>query len=205
MENAVDLNIVLLPDEKTKRQVIEWSKSIAEQFDTYFVLDGQTLLPHITLYQARYPIKNQPKIEEKIKIVAESSTPFTVSMTGFSGHWVFLFADVEVSNELRGLHDRIVDELNPLREGEIASTVKGLTGLTKEQEEAVEKFGYIYAKDTFTVPHITITRLKNPDQIEQAIKSITQPLFSFEASTVAIAPTAEHGTCPQPISVFNIK
>ena len=205
MENAVDLNIVLLPDEKTKRQVIEWSKSIAEQFDTYFVLDGQTLLPHITLYQARYPIKNQPKIEEKIKIVAESSTPFTVSMTGFSGHWGFLFADVEVSNELRGLHDRIVDELNPLREGEIASTVKGLTGLTKEQEEAVEKFGYIYAKDTFTVPHITITRLKNPDQIEQAIKSITPALFSFETRVIALAQTGEHGTCPQPMRTFEIK
>lgn len=204
--DAVDLNVVLFPDEKTRQAVIEWSNDLSQKFNTYFALDGINFNPHITLYQARYPIKNQDEVIKRIGSFVDKANPFTVTMTGFSEHWGFIFADVDVSPELRVLHDEVVDSLNDLREGEIASTVKGLSGLTKEQEEAVLKYGYIYAKDTFTVPHITLTRLKNPKQKDITLRSLeTLNPFSFVARTLAIAPTAEHGTCPKPIKTFYIK
>lgn len=206
MIEKTDLNVVLFPDEKTRQTVIDWSNDLSQKFDTYFVLDWINFNPHITLYQARYPIKNQDEVIERIGSFVDKADPFTVTMTGFSEHWGFIFADIDVSTELRTLHDGVVDSLNALREGEIASTVKGLSGLTKEQEEAVLKYGYIYAKDTFTVPHITITRLKDPKQKDAALRSLEglSP-FSFVARTLAIAPTAEHGTCPKPIKTFYIK
>lgn len=204
--DAIDLNVVLFPDEKTRQTVIGWSNDLSQKFHTYFVLDGINFNPHITLYQARYPVKNQDKIFKRIAIYVKTSKPFTVTMTGFSEHWGFIFADVEVSPQLRTIHDGVVDSLNELREGEIASTVKALTDLTKEQKDAVDKYGYIFAKDTFTLPHITLTRLKDPKQKDAALRSLEAlSPFSFVARTLAIAPTAEHGTCPQPIKIFNIK
>ena len=204
--DAIDLNVVLFPDEKTRQTVIKWSNDLSQKFDTYFILDGINFNPHITLYQARYPVKNQEELMKRIERFVEKSHPFTVTMTGFSEHWGFIFADVEVSPQLRTIHDSVVDSLNELREGEIASTVKGLTDLTKEQKDAVDKYGYIYAKDTFTVPHITLTRLKDPKQKDAALRSLEAlSPFSFVARTIAIAPTAEHGTCPQPIKTFYIK
>lgn len=206
MNKAVDLNIVLFPDEKTRQTVIGWSNDLSQKFDTYFVLDGINFNPHITLYQARYPVKNQSEIFDKLRNLVDKTDSFTVTMTRLSEHWGFIFADVEVSPQLRTIHDSVVDSLNELREGEIASTVKELTDLTKEQKDAVDKYGYIYAKDTFTVPHITLTRLKDPKQADKALRSLeTLSPFSFVARTLAIAPTAEHGTCPQPIKTFYIK
>lgn len=204
--DAIDLNVVLFPDKKTRQTVIEWSNDLSQKFDTYFVLDGINFNPHITLYQARYPVKNQEELMKRIERLVEKFHPFTVNMKGFSEHWGFIFADVEVSPQLRTIHDGVVDSLNELREGEIASTVKALTDLTKEQKNAVDKYGYIYAKDTFTVPHITITRLKDIKQKDEALRSLDglNP-FSFVARTLAIAPTAEHGTCPKPIKTFYIK
>ena len=204
--DAIDLNVVLFPDEKTRQTVIKWSNDLSQKFDTYFILDGINFNPHITLYQARYPIKNQEELMKRIERFVKNSRPFTVTMKGFSDHWGFIFADVEVSPQLRTIHDSVVDSLNELREGEIASTVKGLTDLTKEQKDAVDKYGYIFAKDTFTVPHITLTRLKDPKQKDAALRSLEAlSPFSFVARTIAIAPTAEHGTCPQPIKTFYIK
>ncbi|MEK6951382.1 MAG: 2'-5' RNA ligase family protein [Nanoarchaeota archaeon] len=207
--DAIDLNVVLFPDEKTRQTVIEWSNDLSQKFDTYFVLDGINFNPHITLYQARYPVKNQEEIMKRIESFVKKTHPFTVTMKGFSHHWGFrgfIFADVEVAPQLRTIHDSVVDSLNELREGEIASTVKALTDLTKEQKDAVDKYGYIFAKDTFTLPHITLTRLKDPKQADKALRSLEAlSPFSFFARTIAIAPTSEHGTCPQPIKTFYIK
>jgi hypothetical protein len=64
-------NVALFPSAAVKHQTIEWSKSVSRHFKTKYVLDGQTYHPHITLYQAYYPIVNLEIVQENLARVAE--------------------------------------------------------------------------------------------------------------------------------------
>ncbi len=198
----VDLNIVLFPDDKTRHQVIEWSRALSEQFDTYFVLDSQTFLPHLSIYSTQYPSRNQKAIEDSVKRITNETSPFIINTTGLFKFANFVFLMADISPELLSLHSQVVDELNPLREGRVSDNVRELQGLTAEQQKAVDQYGYLFVKDTYTIPHITIARLRDETKVQEAIKSVKIEPLSFVTQEVAFA---AHGTCPQPIKTFQIK
>jgi 2'-5' RNA ligase len=108
-------NIVLFPSAAVEHQAIEWSKSVSRHFRTNFVLDEQTCHPHITLYQAHYPINSIEKVQASLSKIVEKISQFDITMHNFSVLRGFVFYDAIKSPELTALHLTLLEALNPLR------------------------------------------------------------------------------------------
>src|SRR5712691_9800192 len=102
-------NVVLFPSAAVEHRAIEWSKRVSRHFKTKYVLDGQTYYPHITLYQAHYPIDNLAIVQENLAKVAEKVSQFDIDMHNFSVLSGFIFYDATKSTELLTLHHTVLE------------------------------------------------------------------------------------------------
>lgn len=85
----IDLNVVILPNKELSLKLIQWSSFIASQFETDYVLDRSTRLPHLSLYSARYPLKNKAFVDNSVKTIVSSTARFNITMEGFLFSQVF--------------------------------------------------------------------------------------------------------------------
>ena len=197
-ESTTELNIVLLPDDATSQTLVTWSERVAHRYPTVFKLNQTDKLPHLSLYSAKYPSENQDQIEEQVRTIAASTSPVDIILQGFSIFSGFLFYDALKSDKLLKLHEQLVSALNPLREGLISDTQRQLTNLTDEQQKAIEIYGYVSVGRLY-MPHVTVTKMVNPQVAKQAIALLPKETHIFQAKEIAIAPFASHGTCPKPL------
>lgn len=203
-EDMADLNVVILPDEKTSHAIIAWSELIASCFPTAYTLNGRDILPHLSLYAARYPDRNQDAIEKIVDDLVAHCEAFNVTLSGFSVFSGYIFYDAVLHKKLKALHEAIVDALNPLREGQVSDNQRQQTGLTVEQQRAIEKYGYVSVKNLY-MPHISITRMVHEKDANVAISLLPTEQMVFKVQTIAIASYAAYGTCPQPLRTFSLK
>lgn len=185
----VTRNIVILPPPEVAREAMDWSRQIAAEYKTDFVLDGKAFYPHVTLYQAAYPDKNQTVLEEKLTALAKYTKSFQVSSADFSTIAGFVVLDFKKNEELVSLHKKIVTMCNPLREGEnIPSEQKNLTDPNVPEfiKHSIRTYGSALDMEAFA-PHITITRLQNFVDAEAAEKVLKYKSLSFTVSNIYLA------------------
>lgn len=58
------VNIIILPDEKTKEKAVDLGKILADNFQTDYTISDNRFIPHATVYQAQYPTKNYLPIKK---------------------------------------------------------------------------------------------------------------------------------------------
>jgi len=203
MNDFVDLNIVVIPSAEITKTLVNLSSEIAARHKTYFVLNETNVLPHFSLYSARFPKKNVPHITQVVEEVITKTKPFQIVLNKYSEFSGFIFLDAIKNKNLLNLHESIVDELNPLREGLISDNQKTLTGLTEAQQLAIKKYGYVSAKETY-MPHISLTALVNPTEFPVIRTHLPNKEFHFTLQTIAITPFAQYGTCPELIKEFHV-
>ncbi len=203
-EPTADLNVVILPDEEVNRTLIEWSDQVSSRYPSNFRLNTDNRLPHLSLYSARYPVRNQEELLSKVGRVANATDAFDVTLTGFTAISGYLFYDVEMNGSLKGLHENVVDSLNALREGQITDIQSRLTGLSPEQERARAEYGYISAKKLYA-PHFTVTHFPNPEHAVQAKAMLPDRSLSMRVRQLGVAPFGDYGTCPQPLRRFALE
>ena len=156
-EDLADFNVVIWPDEKTSHAVIAWSELIASRFPTAYTLNSRDMLPHLSICAARYPDRNQDAVEKIVDDLTAHCEAFDVALSGFSVFSEYIFYDAILHEKLKAFHEAIVDALNLLREGQVRDNQRQQTGLTVEQQRAIEKYGYMSVKDhTYLPPYITI-------------------------------------------------
>lgn len=163
-------NIVVLPGLLVSRQAIELSRQISKQYKTTFVLDGKKFYPHITLYQAGYPQNVLASLEQKLTRIVKSVSPFYIRSANFSTFRGFLFLNIHKNKEIVLLQESIFSALGPL-----SNSMSPLAG------------------DAF-VPHITITRLQNPDDSKSALPLLGKIEISHEAHSLCLANIGPDGT-----------
>jgi 2'-5' RNA ligase len=200
----IDFNVAILPDKDLSSKLISWSKTLASNFETDYILNTINHFPHLSLYSARYPIKNKQAIEDAINKICHDLHPFSVTLKSLSLFSGFLFYDLEKDKKLIELHEKIVDELNPLREGLISDNQKQLVGLSSEQKNAIKKYGYVSVKNLY-MPHISLTHLKDSTDQNAAKNILPKEINFFSVDTIVIAPFAKFGTLPKPLKIFSIE
>ncbi len=200
-EPTVDLNVVILPDERTTGVLLDWSERIASRFPTAYVLDRTNTLPHLSIYSAQYPARNQMGIEGAVGRIAQDRKPFDVQLSGFSAFSGFVFYDAVKDAAMNNIHESLVEGLNPLREGHISKTQRQLTNLSEAQKEAIEDYGYVGVKELYK-PHISVTKMLDPQQTDEAIALLPRQDLIFSVRQIAIAPVADYGTCLEPTNKF---
>lgn len=201
MSDIEKLNLVILPDKKSNKISIDLSKKLSEKFKTFFILDGVELYPHISLYHVLFPIKNHGKIVEKIKSLAENTKPFNISLNRvtFENFSKVLHWKCELTPELASLHKRLIEDINPLREGVYENYLKDCT---EEEKKNIEKYGYIHALELYD-PHITITRFDDREEIKSVLTQLPPSIERmFDVSKIHLGKLGDHGTVTEILEEF---
>lgn len=175
---ATSLNIALLPNEETRDRAIEISQRLGREFAVHFTLNKESLLPHITLYQAHFPLTNVESLKDKLLFLSSQIRPFEIRLGSFTVQYeTFVFWDCVKQDDLQRAHQSMVDLANPLREGLVLPHLSTVTNLSPEDKQDIENFGSLLIGPRF-YPHITITRLKNP---EDALKVISTLAYNVDS------------------------
>jgi 2'-5' RNA ligase len=197
-------NIIILPTPDVAGQAIVWSRKIASEYKTNFVLDGKQFYPHITVYQAAYPDKNFPQVETQLKKLVKNIKPFTVKTGDFSTLVGFIFLNFDKSEELVSLHKQIVGICNPIREGEnIPAEVKNLTDphVPEFIKHSIRTYGSALAMDAY-MPHITLSRLQNPSEADKVLVKLRHTKISFDVQSVRLGNIGLDGTVNEVFKEF---
>jgi 2'-5' RNA ligase len=205
-EETIDLNVVIIPPLNIAQELIKVSETLKNTWETMYVLGGKRK-PHFSLYSACYPSKNMRKVTKSLKLVAKESTGvLRLKLQGFYIFSGYVFFDIVNSPELMSLHNAVVDTLNPFREGLVSDVMKGLTGLSQKQRQAIEEYGYVSVKDSY-MPHISLTKLSRPRQDSAAVlkylRSNVEPMF-FDVTSISTGPFGPMGTLPKTDKSFSL-
>lgn len=201
------LNIVLLPDKTVFNKALSFSNKITQKLDCEFELNGNQFRPHITLYQGYYPDRNVQALFDALENISKQNQQIEVQMGNFDlSHGTFVFWSCVKTSALQKLHDKIIEKINPLREGNIApNTLEMLPGLPDNEKAMVKATGSILNKELF-YPHITLTRLKNASDGPSALRLIGQEdKVSFVPSMLAVAHLGPQGTISKIVTEIPIK
>lgn len=200
--SVITLNIAILPDTQTRDEVIGLSKRLSESIPTHFTLNVNDLLPHITVYQAAYPIKSVEKVKRTVSGIAKNTAPFKVIMDGVSiSHHTFLFFNCIKSDKIMMLHNKIVGKANALREGQI---IENLPIETEEDRFDATNYGALLIGQRYS-PHITLTRIKNPEDKDMALQLANRiKRVEFEVKNLIIGELGKHGTVRNIISTYSL-
>jgi 2'-5' RNA ligase len=181
-------NIVILPPPEIAEQAMTWSREVASEYKTDFVLDGKQFYPHITIYQAAYPDRNLPYVEKQLTELVKYVKPFRVKSTTFSTMVGFIFLNFTKSEELISLHKQIVEICNPLREGEgIPAELKNLTDPNVPEfiKHSIRTYGSALAMEAY-MPHITISRLQNRQDADRALEVLGKTEVTFDVHGISL-------------------
>lgn len=202
-EPTVDLNVVLLPDAATTDKLIVLSALLGKHFPTAFTLNGESHLPHLSLYPARYPLRNQDKVEEIVRNIAGSLEGMDVILEGYSEFSGFVFFNVVKDKAIQDLHNTVFTALNEQREGHVSDVVVRLRGLSPRLKANIKRGGQIFIGEDYS-PHVTLGYLEDRELARKAIDILPRKPLQFSPSVIALAPFAPYGACPKPLFTFPI-
>lgn len=201
------VNIAVKPSQDVLEQVIKLSGEISKEAETFFVLDGLSYFPHITIYSPEYPNKNLDQIFNTVKEIVSKTEPFIATFTSFSSHLGYIDIALEKTEIWEELHEVIVQRLNPYRENHIREKYKSseeLNNYSTILQEYIFGYGYSEVLTAFR-PHLTITRLKDERKAKEIVKKLNFQIQSFKVTILAAYLMGSHGTCTGLIQEFPLK
>jgi 2'-5' RNA ligase len=207
LEPVTGLNIVILPDEETSRRAMEISSAIANAVPVEFELDNINFRPHVTLYQGSYAEGNLAQLKESLSVIAETTQPLEISLDGAQavlGTFVFWNAKNAEETGLQDLHEKTLGASNHLRQP-ISLEQVSFPGITDEHRQRIARDGGHLYKDRF-IPHITITRLKDPKDATEAINIVNEAgSMKFSGKDICLAKLGPHGTISDIVERFPMR
>ncbi len=198
--DSVSVDIIILPDNKTSEQARLLGSLVGKKYESLFTLEDRGFTPHITIYQFQCPTKNYTTLKERLKELSASLRPLSIKVEGYEPHSNFIFWNVFRDTALMELHKRVLEVSNQLREGLLlphilpdCSGYVGGSSFTREQKEAVMKYGAVYTGELFK-PHITLARIARIEQAEEAAKSLPGARAEFPIAELCLGKMGPHGT-----------
>ncbi len=189
------LNIVLLPDDTVRNKALTFSYQLTRTNSSAFQLDNDLHFPHISLYQGYYPERNVDELILRLLDITKEPENISVSMDGFSlSRGGFVWWNCINTPQLQTLHERILGQANPLREGLIAPNVRDMMGsLSDDDKEMVERTGSVVNGELFK-PHLTLTRLTRVVQTPLDCLQGYDTNVAFLPTMLCVADMGQHGT-----------
>lgn len=212
MSDLIQRGLVLLPEPALAYHAEQISGS-CHPGDVQFILDRDTALPHISVHQLAFPAANEDRFRDTVAAITQLFAPFEVNMsTRLDIFWgTFIFWDAIIDPSLRALHERLVAQLNPLREGRLLTIhqemLQGLAVLD-ELRQGIRENGNPLSMASFR-PHITLTRTRNEALAQAFLPQLSNKAFlgdvdrwSFWATELCLTEVGPHGTCPKVLERF---
>jgi 2'-5' RNA ligase len=173
METTLFTCTFALPRDITK-ELQELNGRLSEKYSTNFVSEFVVYTPHVTIYQAEFPTKNNASVLQYIEKISASVMEHPISFipTGVNVRGRYVAIAFQNTNDIAVLHRQVVESLNSLREGLIKKNYRqSSSGFSDKEEMNIRLWGYPYVMEEYK-PHLTILALENGDKSEEVAKEI---------------------------------
>jgi 2'-5' RNA ligase len=203
--NFVRINIVFKPPIEVAQLVADISSDINEKYETYFAIDNQNIFAHITIYSPEYPARNFKKVLEAVEKIAKEFSDPKFIFREVKAEQGSVTAYFDYSEEIRRIHETMVEKLNPLRENHVRQkyTDSYMMKFSEEKKENIRKYGCPRSMN-FYHPHMSLARLKDADLAEKVAREIRWPLKEFQIEKMGAYKMGEHGTCVELVKEFEL-
>ncbi len=195
-------DVVLLPEAGLNENAIKLSKKL-EPLGVRFTLSHETFVPHISLYMLQL---NEIGLEKTLDLLGTiASETNTIQMIAHEYHYESEYLDVEYvkSPEIVALQEKVIEILNPIRDGLREKDKVRLTTTTGETLSNVMKYGYRSVGNLFS-PHLTFTRFKTEQ--EKILNSLPpKETFNGNYPLLGIYEWGENGTCIKEVNTWKLQ
>jgi hypothetical protein len=196
-------DIVLLPEAAIAEQAMQVSEQLSSA-GTFYELDGEQCFPHVSLYMVQLKRSQVAEALQAVVAVAADTAFLELTAECYGGSQGYINASYEKPDALTELQERVIEGVNPLRDGltpEEAALIETATGETKDN---IEQYGYKSVGELF-VPHLTLTRFVDPITIPGSDTLPVPHTFSGQFPAIGLFEVGEHGTCIREIARFALQ
>lgn len=204
-EKFIRINIVFkLPDEIAE-SVAKISQEIAEKNEAVFVIDNKNFFPHITIYSPEYPVNNLEKILSNVEELSKKLLATKFLFEKIITNQGYIGMEFDCSEEIKKIHEAIVEKLNVFREGHVRKKYIDSYGMefSQEKKENIQKYGYPNSMNFYN-SHMTIIRLKDSEKAKKIAEEISWPIKEFMVEKLGAYRMGENGTCTELIKEFKL-
>lgn len=160
---SVDLGVAIGLEGEALGESYRLAGIIAEKVSTEFVL-GDTAVPHITLFQGRFPLSTLNAINSLFKELSlEDFSELSMEEKLFIRPNGNIFWNVKPDESLAGFYLFLTDSMMPLTDGLVMEQFQKILNdpnASDNDKEYIRKYGTVLSGNRF-LPHVTIGRLKN--------------------------------------------
>ena len=198
--------IVLLPGDELAQKAISASQLLRE-YDPLFTLQIGAFYPHMSLYMFQLNEDGIPEVEAVLARIAQGYTTLNCTATEYKlgeGFAVgYVDPEYEVTEELRSLQNKVIEQINPVRSGMRESDKSKMADAQGVKLENLQKYGYPSVGELFR-PHMTLTRLKeHRPEVLTLLPDIAT--FSGTFTKIGLFEMGSNGTCIRQIATFDLK
>lgn len=193
-------DIVVIPPREIAEQAIAMSQALVP-LGTFFVLDGEALHPHISLYHVPLTDQALPAVIDALIAVAAATAPILLEQdTYYPDQGVWTGVRYVASKGILDLHTTAIAAIKDHRVIEDDVRYKARWAeLKPEQRKNLEGCGWADAYTRY-FPHITFTKLREPRT--DVLAHLPQREFSFLADHIGLYELGENGTCTRLVADF---
>ncbi len=203
----VRINIALRLSKEVEHEAIAIASSLGKNTDTYFFLDGITVLPHVTLYA---PVIVEEKIPEVLDIVEKEVATFSevyLTLKEITESQGFVNLEFGLIPDVKLMQEKLVSAVASLREVQVEETFEEgrdyRMDLSLGSLQSLEKYGSVGIVNFH--PHLTLLRMKSELDGQLIKRKARWSLPRFLVSKVGVFVMGEHGTCRELIAEFSLK
>lgn len=201
--NSLPVDIVLLPSEDLAQKAASTSKYLAKE-EAFFTLDTNIgPFPHASLYMTQLKIDNLDQVVELLSVIARETPVQNLVASGYFQDKGYLDPDYIRTNQIVALQMKVVDAINPIRDGLRKKDEARLLEATGVVRENLERYGYRSVGELFR-PHMTLTRFTDEDR--QDIDNLPPvETFSGTFTRLGLFEMGDNGTCKRKIAELDLK
>lgn len=201
-DESVVRNVAILFDEVARRKLIAASEKINSKVGSVVVLNETNQLPHLTVYQTKYPKSNEELIGKKLRELAREMGSFELELAPVSTAFGFVYLDALPNGLLDDLHERVVGVVNPWREGMVIEELFDLPGISVQQTEYLKEYGHPLVKEEF-LPHVTLAKPEKIEEVDEAKVVVSGEIkLRVEVEAIHLTLRGPNGTCPGVTETF---
>lgn len=165
----------------------EWGEVIGEIKRSLLPWSGSYTIPHISLYICAINKQDFDSVYDKLKQI--QLKPFSISFEKviMEKDKMYYHLAIKKDSKLFKLHEKIVDLINPVRNGLVRQ--KDIVRIqnnyfSKKQVERINKYGYYLVNKLFN-PHITLGVCKTQDS-SKLIRELTNKINKIKSKSFKV-------------------
>jgi len=202
---TIKLNIAIGFNRNTSQEIVESLGDLNDTSDFKYILDNANFIPHITLYQNIFPVKNIEALKQTLSDIAGNALGFKLRFERITNNKTSVWANFIKNPELMNLHQNIIDQIQPHREGLIEEQFQQehavYQSLTVTRKKMVDKYGHPHVGETFD-PHISLMKLTDKDLVFPAMNRIDWRIREVDCNSITLFESGLESTAKTIIEEF---